>query len=52
MPETENIVTVELGELTHSCFVIMPFASTFNSVYERVIRPAVEEAGLACIRAD
>lgn len=54
MAEEKNsvTVTVELGELTQSCFVIMPFAGTFNTVYERVIRPAVEEAGLACVRAD
>ena len=52
MPDADNIVSVNLGDLTHSCFVIMPFASTFNTVYERVIRPAVEDAGLACIRAD
>ena len=48
----KNVVAVELGELTQSCFVIMPFAGTFSVVYERIIRPAVEEAGLACVRAD
>jgi hypothetical protein len=45
-------VEIELGTLTNSCFVIMPFEPTHNTEYERVIRPAVEDAGLACIRAD
>ena len=35
-----------------SCFVIMPFNEKRNKVYQRAIRPAVEKAGLACIRAD
>lgn len=52
MPDEKNIIRVELGELTPSCFVIMPFAGTFRPVYEKVIRPAVEEAGLECRRAD
>lgn len=45
-------VDIDLGKLTNSCFVIMPFTSTYNTQYERVIRPAVEEAGLTCVRAD
>lgn len=45
-------IEIELGTLTNSCFVIMPFEPTYNTEYERVIRPAVEAAGLACIRAD
>ena len=45
-------VKVELGELKASCFIIMPFSSTYGTLYERVIRPAVEEAGLTCVRAD
>lgn len=52
MPNQETVVGVDLGILSNTCFVIMPFAGTFNTVYERVIRPAVEEAGLACLRAD
>lgn len=45
-------VEIDLGTLMNSCFVIMPFEPTYNTEYERVIRPAVEAAGLECIRAD
>lgn len=43
---------IKLGKLTNSCFVIMPFTPTFKTVYERVIKPAVEEVKLECIRSD
>ena len=42
-------IEINLGTITNSCFVIMPFRPTYNAEYERIIRPAV---GLACIRAD
>lgn len=45
-------IEINLGTLTNSCFVIMPFTPTYNTEYERIIRPAVEAAELACIRAD
>lgn len=45
-------VIVQLEELTNSCFVAMPFHPLFEAQYERVIKPAIEEAGLACIRGD
>ena len=45
-------VEIDLGTLENSCFVIMPFAPTFQTQYERVIRVAVEAAGLRCVRAD
>lgn len=45
-------IEINLGTLTNSCFVIMPFGPTYNTEYERITRPAVEAAGLACIRAD
>lgn len=47
-----NEVIVRLGNLTASCFVIMPFSPVYQTLYERVIRPAIEEAGLPCVRAD
>lgn len=34
------------------CFVLMPFRSPFNEIYEDFIRPAVEESDLKCFRAD
>jgi hypothetical protein len=30
----------------------MPFHALFEAEYERVIRPAIEEAGLSCVRGD
>lgn len=45
-------VTIELGEVTNSCFVAMPFASLFEREYTRVIKPAIESAGLVCVRGD
>ncbi|MFC9470553.1 TRAFs-binding domain-containing protein [Nocardia sp. NPDC056952] len=42
------------------CFVIMPFgtkgeaasAIEFDRVYESIVKPAVQDAGMACLRAD
>jgi len=45
-------VIVDLEAVTNSCFVVMPFHSLFESQYERVIQPAVEDAGLECVRGD
>ena len=45
-------ITVEIGALLNQCFVIMPFNGLFRAQYERVIRPAVEATGLACVRGD
>ena len=45
-------VEIDLGALTNSCFVIMPFGPSYQTEYERIIRPAVEESGLLSIRAD
>lgn len=49
---SDNKVIINLGEINNSCFVVMPFHSLFESEYERVIRPAIEEAGLECVRGD
>src|SRR5262249_32283809 len=43
---------VELAQVSNTCFVAMPFLPLFKTQYERVIRPAIEEAGLACVRGD
>lgn len=45
-------VEIEFGDLKNTCFVIMPFGSVFNSEYNNIIRPAIEMAGLKCIRGD
>jgi hypothetical protein len=47
-----NHITIELEQITNSCFVVMPFHSLYAAEYERVIKPAVQEAGLECVRGD
>jgi hypothetical protein len=49
---TDNRIIVDLEHVTNTCFVVMPFHSLFETEYERVIRPAIEEAGLECVRGD
>ncbi|MFZ5638240.1 MAG: nucleoside 2-deoxyribosyltransferase [Pseudomonadota bacterium] len=48
----QSRVTIQLGEITNSCFVVMPFASMFDREYTRVIRPAIQSVGLECVRGD
>jgi hypothetical protein len=45
-------ITVDLPQLEPTCFIMMPFQPTFQTMYERVIKPAVELAQLTCVRAD
>lgn len=52
METSNNSIVVEIGEIENTCFVVMPFDSLFQIQYERVIRPAVEELGLKCVRGD
>jgi hypothetical protein len=52
MNDMPAVVGIDLGLLEHYCFVIMPFSPLFKTHYERVIRPAIEESGLRCIRGD
>src|SRR5436190_2703313 len=47
-----NTVPIEIVNIENFCFIVMPFDSLFQVQYERVIRPAIEELGLICIRAD
>src|SRR5215210_2536218 len=48
----DNRIIVELEKVTNTCFVVMPFHALFGAQYERVIRPAIEEVGLVCVRGD
>ncbi len=48
----ENQVVVDIESINNTCFVAMPFHSLFESEYERVICPAIEEVGLDCVRGD
>lgn len=41
-----------MAERKLTVFVIMPFAKEFNSGLQDIIKPAVEKAGMECIRAD
>lgn len=45
-------VLIQLGEVTNSCFVAMPFHPLYDKQYDSVIKPAVEAAGLTCVRGD
>ncbi len=38
--------------MARECFVLMPFASQFDGIWEQVVRPTVEDHGDACSRAD
>jgi len=49
---SQSRVLIQLGEITNTCFVVMPFASLFESQYSRVIKPAIEAAGLVSVRGD
>ena len=52
MGETDNKIEISLGSVSNSCFVLMPFSPSYDAEYKRVIQPAVEAAGLECIRGD
>lgn len=45
-------VTVSLGELLNSCFVIMPFGGAMDRVYQSVYQPAIRAAQLEPVRGD
>lgn len=49
---TRSRIAVDLGEITNSCFVVMPFSAVFESEYQKVIKPAIESVGLKCVRGD
>jgi hypothetical protein len=38
--------------MAKNCFVLMPFAKSFDGIWENVIRPAVLDHGDKCTRAD
>jgi hypothetical protein len=43
----------DLAPPTRKCFVVMPFGdATLNIVYEDIIRPIIDNCGLACERGD
>lgn len=50
--KTGGPCTVDVQEKPRSVFVIMPFAETFDDVYELGIKASVEALGWECQRAD
>lgn len=50
--KTGSPCTVDVQEKPRSVFVIMPFAGTFDDVYELGIKASVETLGWDCQRAD
>jgi hypothetical protein len=49
---TFSRVIIEIGEINNTCFVVMPFQPIYDRLYEKVIKPAIEDAGLECVRGD
>ena len=48
----KNTVEIDLGDVKNSCFVIMPFNSLFQSEYENIILPSLNELNIDCVRGD
>ena len=42
--------TAYKGMIKVFAFVIMPFPLSFNSVYQRIVKPAGESYGIECVR--
>ena len=38
--------------MARKCFVIMPFAESFDGIWRTVVKPVVEATGDECLRAD
>jgi len=47
-----NKIQIELGNIGNSCFVIMPFNTTFQTQYDKIIKPALKELNIQCVRGD
>jgi len=45
-------ISIDFGSFENECFVVMPFNEIFNVQYHNVIKPAIEELGLSCVRGD
>lgn len=52
MIDNSPVININLGNLENSCFVVMPFKPMFKTQYENIIRPAIKESGLECVRGD
>jgi len=47
-----NAIKINLGQVNNSCFVVMPFTALFQTEYEEIIKPALFELSIDCIRGD
>ncbi len=47
-----NEVHISLGQINNTCFVVMPFSPLYQTQYEKVIKPAIEESKIQCVRGD
>lgn len=45
-------IKIAIDNPVNSCFVIMPFSSMYETEYQRVIQPVIEEFGVTCVRGD
>lgn len=52
MIKKQNLIGISLGKLENTCFAIMPFEPAFTNEYEHIIKPAMGELGIQCVRAD
>jgi len=48
----KNLVQIDLGEIQNTCFVVMPFSPVYQSEYDSIIKPALTELNIKCIRGD
>lgn len=52
MTNQQSKVEINLRKLENTCFVVMPFSTFFDNQYQNIIKRAVEEMSVNCIRAD
>jgi hypothetical protein len=48
----KNLVQIDLGNIQNTCFVVMPFSPIYQSEYENIIKPALTELNITCVRGD
>lgn len=49
LPSSSHATTTDSGD---TCFIMQPFADPYGGYYESIFRPALEQAGIAPVRAD
>ncbi len=51
MNQSQHTVSIQLGQPVNACLVALPAGNLFNVQYDRVIKPALEQAGFLPLRA-